>query len=437
MKQGGIMLTREKITREELYEAVWKEPVQKVAASLGLSDVGLAKIAKKLHMPVPGRGYWAKGPMERKLLRIPLPWARPSFQTTFRSTQTTASEQQQKGHETTQRLLEAGVVLPTVDEAASGGILDPILEESRPRLLASGLDAGALRNQEVCADITVSPERVDRALRIFQFLKEAFQRSGFELEVLPPNLSDRASPVASRTGVLILDCFVAFELREAYINVELPPPPVPEAKAKRGRWSPETMQLPPPKQYRKEGLGTLTLSIVDPIEWGVRRFWRDTKRHRLEESLNGFLLTVCDLAQRRHAHAVQAELECKENEARRIKAEAEKKHQTWRTQRIFDLDSRLEDCQEALRIRDFVSRVKQERVKHADHALTDPEFESWQAWATALADELETEAIQTLSRLRDLSKEETRQVEQSSWRETQLRTELDLWQRRYIFGRHR
>lgn len=67
------MLNAGKITREELYEAVWSESVQKLAMALGISDVGLAKICKKLNVPRPGRGYWAKSMGARKVLRVPLP----------------------------------------------------------------------------------------------------------------------------------------------------------------------------------------------------------------------------------------------------------------------------------------------------------------------------------------------------------------------------
>jgi len=48
-----------------------------VIVLVAFSVVGLAKIAKELHVPAPGRGYWAKGPMERKQLKEPLPWVRP------------------------------------------------------------------------------------------------------------------------------------------------------------------------------------------------------------------------------------------------------------------------------------------------------------------------------------------------------------------------
>ena len=39
----------------------------------GLSDVGLVKICKKLCIPVPGRGYWAKLKAGRPMQKAPLP----------------------------------------------------------------------------------------------------------------------------------------------------------------------------------------------------------------------------------------------------------------------------------------------------------------------------------------------------------------------------
>jgi len=88
-----MTLDRPTITREELYEAVWAESMVKVAKIYGLSGVGVAKIAKKLHVPVPGRGYWAKGPMERKLLKEALPWARPNVPTSHSFSQASRHRQ--------------------------------------------------------------------------------------------------------------------------------------------------------------------------------------------------------------------------------------------------------------------------------------------------------------------------------------------------------
>jgi hypothetical protein len=46
--------------REKIYEEIWSEPIQHVAKRYGISDVGLAKVCRKLNIPRPGRGYWAK-----------------------------------------------------------------------------------------------------------------------------------------------------------------------------------------------------------------------------------------------------------------------------------------------------------------------------------------------------------------------------------------
>jgi len=53
---------RDRITyrRSELYEEVWKEPVRTVAKRYGVSDVALGKICRKLKVPVPGLGHWAR-----------------------------------------------------------------------------------------------------------------------------------------------------------------------------------------------------------------------------------------------------------------------------------------------------------------------------------------------------------------------------------------
>jgi hypothetical protein len=48
------------ITREELHQLVWSKPTRIAANEFGISDVGLAKICRKLGVEKPPRGYWAK-----------------------------------------------------------------------------------------------------------------------------------------------------------------------------------------------------------------------------------------------------------------------------------------------------------------------------------------------------------------------------------------
>jgi hypothetical protein len=61
------------LSRQELYDRIWAEPVQRVAAKLGISDVALAKICKRCQIPVPPRGYWAKLQAGKSVDRLSLP----------------------------------------------------------------------------------------------------------------------------------------------------------------------------------------------------------------------------------------------------------------------------------------------------------------------------------------------------------------------------
>lgn len=61
------------LTREHLYDEVWSEPMATVAGKYGLSDVGLAKICRRLDVPVPWRGYWRKKEVGQKVKRPALP----------------------------------------------------------------------------------------------------------------------------------------------------------------------------------------------------------------------------------------------------------------------------------------------------------------------------------------------------------------------------
>ncbi len=65
-------------TREQLYAAIWSTPCSKLAATLGISDVALAKTCRRLGIPRPPRGYWARVEAGEKLRREPLPPATAS-----------------------------------------------------------------------------------------------------------------------------------------------------------------------------------------------------------------------------------------------------------------------------------------------------------------------------------------------------------------------
>lgn len=62
-----------RLTRRELFDRVWSTPMMKLAAEFGLSDQGLAKLCRRLTIPRPPRGHWAKKRAGKKARRPRLP----------------------------------------------------------------------------------------------------------------------------------------------------------------------------------------------------------------------------------------------------------------------------------------------------------------------------------------------------------------------------
>src|SRR5579864_8601997 len=59
--------------REELYKDVWEQPLTKLQAKYGISNVAIGKACRKLKIPLPGRGYWAKLAAGHRVKQQPLP----------------------------------------------------------------------------------------------------------------------------------------------------------------------------------------------------------------------------------------------------------------------------------------------------------------------------------------------------------------------------
>src|SRR3989442_10452124 len=74
-RSQAMYSSRAKWDRHELYQKVWEFPLRKLAEEYGISDVGLAKVCRKLQIPLPGLGHWTKIACGHKIPRPPLPEA--------------------------------------------------------------------------------------------------------------------------------------------------------------------------------------------------------------------------------------------------------------------------------------------------------------------------------------------------------------------------
>jgi len=62
-----------RLSRIELYELVWSEPMRSLARKFNVSDVRLGKICRQEDIPLPGVGYWAKRAAGKSVMLPPMP----------------------------------------------------------------------------------------------------------------------------------------------------------------------------------------------------------------------------------------------------------------------------------------------------------------------------------------------------------------------------
>jgi hypothetical protein len=95
LQEGAVTVEEEGkpiiLSRDDLYELAWSKPILELAKDFGISDVGLAKRCKRLGIPLPGRGYWARVDAGQTPYRPKLPkredqWQDQSALTVGRST---------------------------------------------------------------------------------------------------------------------------------------------------------------------------------------------------------------------------------------------------------------------------------------------------------------------------------------------------------------
>lgn len=61
-----------RLSRKQLYELVWSEPMKILAPRFGISDVALKKACARAEIPTPGLGHWAKKAARKTTLEVAL-----------------------------------------------------------------------------------------------------------------------------------------------------------------------------------------------------------------------------------------------------------------------------------------------------------------------------------------------------------------------------
>lgn len=400
------------LTREALYEQVWSEPVHKIARQFGISGVALAKICRKLGVPVPPRGFWARQAAGHAVTRAALPPPKGGQPTTHsllrRSDPAVDTERDGDVPPGPRPGKEPGHPIVVADQLVNP---HPLVRLSA-RLLRKVRTRDTVRQQERCLDISATNATLNRALRIMDALIKDLERRGFAVEVTAPKRGpaprytyERQAQVPSKTGVHIGESFVEFGIDEAFDIIKIEPKLVPN-RTRLGE--PAFPSYIPGPTYQHRPNGKLVFRITENLFDGARRRWSDGKRQRLEDRLHDFVAGLIATAERMRLRRLEAERQERERLETERRREEEARRRAHEARLIYDLTSRIEDWTTAKAIREFLRAVEVDATERLGALEPDSELARWLAWAHQRADRLEMSALRTLLRLRTPPQEQRR-----------------------------
>lgn len=374
-----------RFTRQELYDLVWSEPMAQLAKKFGLSDVGLAKACRRVVVPVPERGYWAKLRAGKQVIRMPLPprgLGMPDRIEIGKNASTWS------GAVTNEQINEEASSPPVFPEEISdltarvrkmvGKVTVPKTMARSHRLIAKLLEEDGHRHQKQQESpywswnkplFGTSFER--RRLRILNAIFLALERCGMKPSTRGQDVRELSVQVGEQHVHFTLDR-IASRGRSS------------QAVSSGGKSMPERMRLQIPS-WRHDA--------------PVRETWEDGDGEKLEDRLEDIVaglvvageLQYREWRQRQHEWAIERKAELEE-EARRRKEEAERRERERRIQaekaRIERLLNEALALRQATDIRAYVEAVRAANASAAN-PLPQEKVETWAAWALAEADRID------------------------------------------------
>ncbi len=324
-----------RLTRRELYDLVWSKPLSLLAQELPVSDVGLAKICKRLNIPRPSQGYWTRRRTRHGTVKPPpLPSTAEACE---REVVLRGLESEYPRKEPSE---PPEVVVPDTLEN-----LHPLIARTARGLERAEPDRHCIlrpRGKSVLA-IEVTEAARNRSLRLLDSLVKALEERGHKV--------DAGSEFRPKTLVEVAGEAVSISLKEQMkrstheLTLEEE-----EQEARRGwSWAPRF-------DYAPSGL--LRFRVSDLEGTGFRQSWSDGKRSRLEEKLGQVVVGIEAAAAFQRARRLERAAERERWEQEWAIREAAFRRQEEERRFLEEFRAMARDWADVSRMREFVQVVE-------------------------------------------------------------------------------
>lgn len=360
--------------RDELYKQVWARPMREVAREYGISDVALANACRKLNVPRPSRGYWARKAAGHEVSPAPLPALKPNESAEYQVSKWVSAppSPEEAAFRARPEFQPRRVDLPFTIE------VQPALERPH-RLVAATLKAlrkGKPDRDGLCSvsgvhglPVTISPGQADRAARFFDALLKAIEKAGYQ--VRPWETYER------RARFIVEGEEIEFSMRERLLRSDH----VPTAEDKK------YPSMAPKWDFRPSG--ELRFKIVTERGYGSGMEWQDGPQHPLESRLNAIFLSILQAASNKKAQAAmqaaRAQLQAEE-ERRRWELEARRREEQRQAEALVE---QAHQWQRAQLLRQFVGAVRKEAIARYGNIEPGSSADVWLKRVSAVAERLD------------------------------------------------
>lgn len=363
MADDGVRLTRGK-----LYRLVWERATTRLAGELGISDVALGKICRRMGIPKPPLGYWRKVESGQHPPIPPLP--APDKNTPdsvlipprLRTDGLALTDPQVSERLAAERLPENRIVVAETLSDPHSLIARMLRRRDRgvPRD-----EAGESEGMDSLPDVEVSDGALDRALRVMNAVLKAVEIRGYRVKV-----SRDPWGKATRVYCTDADAEVQVSLCECYSEVERE---LTSAEKKKPPYLIDRRLITVPSGtlvFRVKGRGVET------------KWWRDRKLDPLENRLNEI---VAGLITRLEALRL-GELARQEAKRKRLEEQRRREEEQARREKLHrDVDAwrRSED------IRAYLLAYEERLLRLRGEIDPGSEEDLWLRWARQYADSLD------------------------------------------------
>jgi hypothetical protein len=382
---GKVCFVVNRLSRKELYELVWSEPIKVLAPRFGISDVALRNTCARAEIPTPERGHWAKKVAGKSTEQFALPERPPGMENEVR---VGAGVSYWHSSWTKEELLGPVPPPPKFEEP---------IEAVRERI------AKTVGKLTVPREVRSWHPAIDRLLKQDDQRRERQRASSYPSSWDAPKfdtsferrrlrvLNTLAAAAASLNGKFAVSDHEGWSIHFSFYQRQIRIVLDRLRRPRRRGHATNTTDLHETK---------LSLSILESYGSENARFaWQDDDRGKLESRITEIAIQIILTAELQyregalHSHEwrVQRKAELEEEERERVRQAERAERERRKRLEQARIERLLKDAaafQQAGTIREYVQTILSTQ-RDNNRACSSEELERWSRWALAEADRID------------------------------------------------